>query len=79
MRMKRTRTSIAIVAILVLIAAALLPGGTAHAAVLPVAMLLVALTLTFKRLWAAPIAIPSGTLERALTLLRAPPASSMQR
>jgi len=77
--MKRTRTSLAVLAILVLIAAAILPGGVAHDVVLAVTLLLLPLTVTATRLWASVEPPRFDSLERSRVLLRGPPAHSIQR
>ena len=73
--MKRTRTSIAVLAILVLLAAAVLPGGGSHVVVLAVALLVLPWTVGHTRSWAVVEPMRFDTLERSLVLLRAPPVS----
>lgn len=77
--MKRTRTSLAVLAILVLIGAAVLAGGVSHDVVLAVTLLLLPLTLTVTRLLVPPGAARFESLERSPVLLRGPPAHSVQR
>jgi len=77
--MKATRTALVVLAIVVLIAAVLLPGGTPHPAVLAVLLLVLPLTLTLTRLWVVVDATPSDPLHRSLALLRGPPATSIKR
>jgi hypothetical protein len=77
--MKRTRTSLAVLAILVLVAAAVLPGGAAHDVVLAVTLLLVPFTLTATRLWVSAEPGRFDSPHRSLVLLRGPPAHSIQR
>jgi hypothetical protein len=77
--MKGTRTTIAVLVTVMLLAAVLVPGGTLHLAVLPVVLLVLPLTLTLTRRWTEAESSPFETLDRSLLLLRAPPASSIKR
>jgi hypothetical protein len=77
--MKAARTALAVLAIVVLVAAVLVPGGTPHPAVLAVVLLVLPLTLTLRRLWVVVDSTPSDPLHRSLALLRAPPATSIKR
>lgn len=79
LHMKGSRASLAVLAIIVLMVAALVPGITPGHAVLTVLLLILPLTLTFTRLCAVEDSTHPDTLDRALVLLRAPPALSIKR
>lgn len=74
--MKRTRTTFAVLAIILLMASAFGLGGALPVAVLAVAVLVLPLTPTLPRPWAVASVSLSDTLARSLALLRAPPAAS---
>jgi len=77
--MKQLRLSFALLAIVVLIAAAVVPGGTGQVALAALVLLLFPVVPTLTRLSIAIDSRGSTAPGRAPVLLRAPPATAINR